>query len=240
VTQRIPPIRPSDTAPLWRSEIGQLDSLLSSPPRQPAVRPATPNRSRRGMVLKGLGLLGVAVVSGLVWLVVMPKSESGTTPTTTSAPPGEFTFVKSPDVPEPMKDSNCAPHAYGQTKTFLTSTPCQQLTRGLYTTKTPDGLTVYTSVSVVRMKTVEDAAKLKDLTARDGTGNVNDLVKDGAVKVPNLTTLANGGFAAQQKDRDVIIIESDSVKHGPDETAHNTLMKKISNDAFRLAADLTA
>ncbi|MCE6993693.1 hypothetical protein LZG04_02555 [Saccharothrix sp. S26] len=238
VTQRIPPIGPADTAPLWRSEIGQLDSLLGSPPpRRPAPAPV---RSRRGLVLKGLGLLGVAVVSGLVWLVVMPKDTPTGTPAPTSTPVGEFAFTPSPDVPEPLKDSDCAPHAYGQTKTFLTNTPCQQLTRGLYTTTTPDGLTVYTSVSVVRMKTTEDAAKLKDLTTRDGTGNVNDLVKDGAVRVPNLTTLANGGFAARQQDRDVIIIESDSVKHAPDEAAHNALMKRISNDAFRLAADLTS
>ncbi|WP_156076928.1 hypothetical protein [Saccharothrix sp. NRRL B-16314] len=235
VTQRIPPIRTSDTAPLWRSEIGRLDSLLSSPPPGPPA----PGPSRRGLVLKGLGLLGVAVVSGLVWLVVMPKNEQTGTPTPTSAPAGEFTFVKSPDIPEPLKDSNCAPHAYGQTKAFLTTTPCQQLTRGLYTTTTPDGVKVYTSVSVVRMKTLADAAKLKDLTTRDGTGNVNDLVKDGAVKVPNMTTLGKGGFAAEQKDLDVIIIESDSAVHGPDETRHNQLMKQISNDAMRLVVDLT-
>jgi hypothetical protein len=234
VTQRIPPIRTSDTAPLWRSEIGQLDSLLNSPP----PRPPAPKPSRRGLVLKGLGLVGVAVVSGLVWLVVMPKNEQTGTPAPTSAPPGEFTFVKSPDVPEPLKDSDCAPHAYGPTKVFLTTTPCQQLTRGLYTTTTPDGVKVYTSVSVVRMKTVEDAAKLKDLTTRDGTGNVNDLVKDGAVRVPNMLTLANGGFASEQRDLDVIIIESDSAVHGPDETRHIQLMKRISEDAMRLAADL--
>lgn len=190
------------------------------------------------MVLKGLGLLGVAVVSGLVWLVVMPTEEQTGTPTTTSKPAGEFTFAKSPDVPEPLKDSDCASHAYGQTRTFLTDTPCQQLTRGMYTTTTPDGVTVYTSVSVVRMKSAEDAAKLKDLTTRDGTGNVNDLVKDGAVRVPNLTTLANGGFAAQQQDRDVVIIESDTVEHGPDKAAHIQLMRRVSNDAFRLVSDL--
>ncbi|MEU4741604.1 hypothetical protein AB0G02_14230 [Actinosynnema sp. NPDC023658] len=242
MTQRIPPVRPSDTAPLWRSELGQLDSLLGSPPppqSPPPRRPPAPVApSRRGLLLKGLGLLGVAVVSGLVWLVVMPKDDQAGTPTPTSQPAGEFAFAPSPDVPEPLKDSNCAPHAYGQTQRFLTETPCQQLTRGLYTTSTPDGVKVYTSVSVVRMKTAEDAAKLKDLTSRDGTGNVNDLVKDGAVRVPNLTTLANGGFAARQQDRDVIIIESDSVKHGPDAAAHNQMMKRISNDAFRLAAGL--
>ncbi len=235
MTQRIPPIRPSDTAPLWRSEMGRLDSLMSAAPPPPPP----PDRSRRGLVLKGLGLLGVAVVSGLVWLAVRPESKPAATPTTTSTPTGQFTFTQSPQVPEPLKDSDCASHAYGETKTFLTRTPCQQLTRALFTTTTPEGVTVYTSVSVVRMKTVEDAAKLKDLTTRDGTGNVNDLIKDGAVRVEGLRTLGNGGYASDQRDRDVIIIESDTVKHGPNELEHNRLMKKISFDALRLAADLT-
>ncbi|MGM1063076.1 hypothetical protein [Saccharothrix sp. Mg75] len=236
MTQRISPIRPSDTAPLWRpSEIGQLDSLLTTPAPPP---PPPPRPSRRGLLVKAAGLLGVAVVSGLVWLLVMPDDTPTGTPAPTSAPAGEFTFATSAQVPEPLKDSDCASHAYGETRAFLTATPCLQLTRGLYTTKTPDGVTVYTSVSVVRMKTAEDATKLKDLTSRDGTGNVNDLVKDGAVKVEGLTTLGNGGFAAQLKDRDLVIIESDSLKHGANEAEHNRLMKKISFDAMRLADDL--
>ncbi|MFD7656448.1 hypothetical protein ACFV4N_20965 [Actinosynnema sp. NPDC059797] len=235
MTQRIQPIRPSDTAPLWRAEIGQLDSLMSTAPPPPPP----PDRSRRGLVLKGVGLLGVAVLSGLVWLLVKPSGETTTTPTTTSTPAGQFAFTKSPQVPEPLRDSDCASHAYGETRTFLTKTPCQQLTRALYTTTTPDGATVYTSVSVVRMKTAEDAAALKDLTNRNGTGNVNDLIKDGAVEVPGMTTLGNGGYASDQRDREVIIIESDTAKHGPNETEHNHLMKKISFDALRLAADLT-
>ncbi|WP_433263872.1 hypothetical protein ACQPZF_33465 [Actinosynnema sp. CS-041913] len=210
-----------------------MDSLLSAPPPPPRRR-----RLSRGSVLKGLGLLGVAVVSGLVWLVVMPKDTPTTTPTTTSTPAGEFTFTRSPQVPEALKDSQCASHAYGETKTFLTATPCQQLTRGLFTTTTPDGRTVYTSVSVVRMKTLDDANKLKELTTRDGTGNVNDLVKDGAVQVPGLRSLASGGFAAKQQDRDVIIIESDAVQHSPTEEEHNALMKRISADAFRLVNEL--
>jgi hypothetical protein len=190
-------------------------------------------------VLKGLGLLAVAVVSGLVWLVVVPKDKPVETPPPTTPSAGEFEFAKSPQVPEPLRDSECASHAYGQTKEFLTRTPCQQLTRGLFTTTTSDGRTVYTSVSVVRMKTLADASGLKQLTTRDGTGNVNDLVKDGAVQVPGLRTLASGGFAAQQQDRDVIIVESDTVQHGPNEQDHNALMKRISTDAVRLATTLT-
>ncbi|QTR01987.1 hypothetical protein J7S33_22460, partial [Saccharothrix algeriensis] len=205
-------------------------------------RPADrPRRPARGAVLKGLGLLAVALLSGLVWLLVVPRDEPQPAPPTTTTPPrpaGEFTFTRSPQVPEPLKDSQCASHAYGKTKTFFTETPCQQLTRGLYTTTTPDGRTVYTSVSVVRMKSPEDADKLEELTSLDGTGNVNDLVKDGAVQVPGLRSLGSGGYAAEKRDRDVIIVESDAVQHAPTEQEHNALMKRISADAIRLAAEL--
>lgn len=237
MTQQLPRISPgpTDTAPLWRSEIGKLDSLMSGSAPPPPPRPPV---FRRGFLLKALGLLGIAFVAGLVWLVISPGNEPGTTPPTTAKPVGEFTFAKSDQVSEPLKDSRCEAHAYGQTKDFLTATPCQQLTRGMYTTTTSDGRTVYTSVSVVRMKSTQDAAKFKELTSKDGTGNVSDLVKDGAVKVPGLTSLASGGFASQLREREVIIVESDTVTHGPDESEHNKLMKRVSNDAFRLASDL--
>ncbi|MBW4720185.1 hypothetical protein [Saccharothrix obliqua] len=223
--------RVGDTTQFGPSEMGQLDSLLGAP------HPPPPSK-KRGLLLKALGLLGVAAVSGLIWFVVVPKETPTAPPAETPAPTGEFEFERSPQVPEALKDSQCAPHAYGETKVFLTATPCQQLTRGLFTTKTPDGKTVYTSVSVVRMKTTADASKLKELTSRDGTGNVNDLVKDGAVQVPGLRTLGNGGFAARLDDRDLIIIESDTVQHGADPGAHNALMKRVSEDAFRLVAEL--
>ncbi|MEU5693965.1 hypothetical protein [Actinosynnema sp. NPDC020468] len=241
VTQRIPPVPPgpSDTAPLWRSEIGRLDSLMGSPPAPPAPSRPRPSTARRGWLLKGAGLLVVAVLAGLVWVVVSPSDSPKSTPAaSTSTPSGAFVFTPSPQAPLPLKDSTCVPHAYGQTKEFLTTTPCKQLARQLFTTVL-EGRTVYTSVSVVRMASEADAAKLKDLTTRDGTGNVNDLVKDGAVAVPGLKTLAAGGFAATLKDRDVIIVESDSVERGTDATAHNAEMKRISIDAFRLAADIT-
>lgn len=237
MTQQLPRIAPgpTDTAPLWRSEIGKLDSLMSEAPPPPPPPPAF----RRGFVLKALGLLGIAFVAGMVWLVISPGNGPTTTSPTTTQPVGEFTFAKSDQVPEPLKDSRCEAHAYGQTKEFLIATPCQQLTRGLYTTTMSDGRTVYTSVSVVRMRSAEDAAKFKELTSKDGTGNVSDLVKDGAVEIPGLKSLASGGFASQLRDREVIIIESDTVQHGPDEAEHNKQMKRVSNDAFRLAADLT-
>jgi hypothetical protein len=232
VTQRIPPIRTSDTAPLWRSEIGQLDSLLDSPP----PRPPAPKPSRRGLLLKGLGLVGVAVVSGLVWLVVMPKNEQTGTPAPTSAPPGEFTFAKSPEVPEPLKDSNCAPHAYGETQKFLTATPCQQLTRGLYTTTVSGSGKVLVSVVVVRMHDDEAAVRLKQVTDGNGTGNIYDLAKEGIVKVEGGPAwVAHGGYASTRNGRNVVIVESDLYGATKDSPRDRDLLRRISTEALMLA-----
>ena len=189
-------------------------------------------------VLRALGLVAVAVISGLVWWYIHADNP----PASTSADPtdqqrsGQFTFTPV-EAAKPRRDSNCADHAYDQTKTFFQSTPCQQLTRALYTTATSDGRKVYTNISVVRMASSDEAAKLRELTDKDGTGNVNDLIREGIVKVPPLRSLSNGGgYQAVQHDRNVIIVESDydpSVKKG-DKKKDEEALDAICEDAIRL------
>ena len=250
MTQQLPRIHPpgvNDTAPLWRSEIGKLDSLMATnamgyqPPPPPQQQPPRPPQ-QRALPFKALGLVAVALVAAMVWLLI--DSTSGpdkTTPaaTTSTAPKGEFEFAKSEQVPAPLKVTECADHAYSATKDFLAKNPCEKLVRQLFTTTLDDGRTAYTSVSVVTMRTAPEAAQLKELTSRDGTGNVNDLVLEGVATVPELKKLASGGFSSKLEDRKVVIVETDTVKHGPDEAEHNKLMKRISTDAFRLADDMT-
>ncbi|MFF5093858.1 MULTISPECIES: hypothetical protein [Actinosynnema] len=200
---------------------------------------------RRTAVVRIIGLVGIAVVSGLVWMMFQsgegPKSSSGS-PTPSSAPvvpAGEFEFTPSTQAPAPRRDAECASHAYGQAKDFFGKTPCEELIRALYTTTAAaNGAKVYTSVAVVRMKSPEDATALMELTNRDGTGNVNDLVKDGAVKVDGITTLGGGGYASKLSDRDVVIVESDTAKADNTGAGHTDLMRRISADALRLAAAL--
>ncbi|HEU5475008.1 MAG TPA: hypothetical protein VFV67_30565 [Actinophytocola sp.] len=163
-------------------------------------------------VLRGLGLLAVAVISGLTWYYLNDEAQpapSAATPTEEQRT-GQFTFTPVPEVAAPRHDSNCAEHAYDKVKAFLQSTPCQQLTRGLYTTTSQDGRKVYASVSVVRMASDADAAQLRELADKDNTGNVNDLVREGIVKLPPLNSLSGGGgYHAVQHGQNVIIVEAD-------------------------------
>ncbi|HET9139967.1 hypothetical protein [Actinophytocola sp.] len=204
--------------PPWRG--GAIPGEDTTPLRQrgaplqfQAEPPPQPQNKVLVWVLRGLGLLAVAVISGLIWWYI---NDEGATPTQNQTQPseqpasGQFTFAAVPEVAEPKHDSNCADHAYGDVQKFLQTTPCQQLTRGLYTTTSADGRKVYANVSVVRMPTAENAAKLRELADSDGTGNVKDLVREGLVKVAPLTSLSGaGGYHAVQHDRNVIIVESD-------------------------------
>nr|BFE48877.1 hypothetical protein GCM10017745_23040 [Saccharothrix mutabilis subsp. capreolus] len=236
VTQRlprVPPARPSDTAPLWRSEIGQLDSLMGAAPAPaPARRPAP----RQGWLLKGLGLVGVAVVSGLVWLVVMPKGDTEAPPTTTStAATGEFSFARAPQAPEPVLDSSCAPHAYGKAKEYFTTTPCQQLSRSLYTVSA-GGKQVLVSVVVVKMADDKAATDLKKFLDGDNTGNIYDLSREGVAKVPGGPDwVAHGEYASTLKGRELVIVESDFYGAAKSADRDRKLLDRISNDALRLA-----
>ena len=211
-------------------------------PIQFRAEPPPPQRSDNPVLiwtLRGLGLLAVAVISGLVWWYIHDDKQpvgAGTQPTT-AAKTGQFEFTPAEQAPQLRKDSSCAEHAYGQIKTsFFPNTPCDQLTRGLYTTTAADGRKVYTNVSVVRMRTPEDAARLRELTDKDGTGNVNDLIREKLVKLPGLGSLSGGaGYKAVQHDANVIIVEADfDGAKRVDKAKDETILDAICEDAVRL------
>ncbi|SDG33124.1 hypothetical protein SAMN05216553_107173 [Lentzea fradiae] len=240
MTQNLPrfPPRPTDTAPLYPAdELMKLQSIMSNRQgHQPPPPPPAPPR-KTTWVGKALALVGVAFVSGFVWWVLQPSAPVDQPVSQPQKTAGEYEFATVPELPDPVKDSDCAAQSTGQTQAFFKATPCLQLTRAFYTAKLPDGRVVYSSVSVVKMRTADEARKLKELTETDGTGNVKDLVLAKAVSVPPLTTLANGGYASEQRDQEVVIVESDSPARGPDALTHNKEMKKVSADAIRLASD---
>ncbi|MFS8101193.1 hypothetical protein LFM09_29125 [Lentzea alba] len=235
VTQNLPrfPPRPSGTAPLYPAdELMKLQSIMDN--RQAPPPPPPPRKTT--WLGKALALVAVAVVSGFVWWVLQPTDPVDKPVSQPEKTAGEFEFTSADQLPEPVKDSDCAAHATGQTQAFLKTTPCLQLTRAFYTAKMPDGRTVYSSVSVVKMRTADEARQLRELTQKDGTGNIKDLVLDKVISVPPLTTLANGGYASEQRDQEVVIVESDSPVKGADALSHNKEMKKVSADAIRLAS----
>jgi hypothetical protein len=199
-----------------------------------------PQQGPNPVILWGLrivGLLAVSVISGLVWWYInkeAPASDAGPE-TSTTPPPGQYQFTAVED--RPRHDSSCAEHAYDDVEKFFKTTPCDQLTRAVYATSTQDGRKVYTNISIVRMRSADDAAKLRELTDKDETGNVKDLVREGIVKINGVKNLSGGGgYKAVQQDSSVIIVESDfDPADKRDKAADEKVLDSVCEDVMRLA-----
>jgi hypothetical protein len=194
--------------------------------------------------LRIAGLVVVAVVSGLVWYYIINDNTSSTA--NGGDPGGQqsdgvYQFSPHQDMPNEDTQDTCPTHAYGDTKQFLEGTKCERLTRQLYVAKV-DGRTVYTSVSVVTMADGAAADELRQLTDKNGSGNVSDVVRDKLVTIPGLEALNSGGYAASQSDRNVIIVESefDPKDATSDEKADEDILDSVSTDALRLGTELAA
>lgn len=219
---------PSDTSPF------QLPAEFYDPPK-PGGGGSMPPDKRNKLLLQGLGLVGVAVLSGLVFWSVQPSHVAGVAQPASAqnnTVAGKYTFTR---VAGPATDTNCAQHAFGKTQTFLQQHPCQQLVRSLYSTPVSGGATAVVSVVDVKMGSAGDAEQLRALTNGEQTGNLNDLVKDGGVTGANLPTtgqLQDGGYASTTNGGVTTIALTAFVGgHQADKAA----LKDISTDALRLA-----
>ena len=188
--------------------------------------------------LRALGLIAVAVISGLVWYYITNDDKPG--PSQHADQPvqqGKYTFVAAQQLPQTVRDSDCVEHSRGKVQTFLRNHQCRGLVRKLYSTTTSDGRTAYVSVSAVQMANAEDAAGLERLTKADGTGNVKDLVLDGKANVPGLKELdGHGGYASERDDAKLIIVEGDFTENAS--MKDEPVLDDICLDAVRLGRNL--
>ncbi|WP_143231340.1 hypothetical protein [Actinosynnema sp. ALI-1.44] len=217
----------------------QTTRIPRVPPQQAPRRSPEPGKSKtREYVLKGLGLVLVAVVSGMLWWLIQQSgnpSSSAQDPNGTAKPRTKYDFVKHEQIPQPLRDSNCASNSYNDVKKFFEKNQCTQLTRELYVASV-DGRKAYVSVAVVRMPNAALAQELMHMTESDGTGNVNDLVREGRVKVPGLKSLSkNNGFANKLNGNDVVIVEAD-FEGGKKED--ETKLDEIAKDALTKADEI--
>jgi hypothetical protein len=230
---------------------------LGAPPQDPQptsygpYQPQQPRRDRRpgggpggffrdrgklaDFTLKGLGLLGVALVSGFLWYLIRndpatPSQAGGNQQTQTT---GVYSFQT---FQAPSTVDNCAAHATERVRTYLQQHPCTSLTRSLYTAYLA-GNKVITSVAVVKMDTTTAARGLKDISDGNGTGHVKDLVEEGTVIPSGPTSLQDAGYFSKIKGTDVVIIMTEYVNQAMDSQgnlqANDATLKSVSSDAAK-------
>jgi hypothetical protein len=192
--------------------------------------PGPPARSTTmDYLLKGLGLLGVAIVSGFLWWFFHRPS----TPTEHAAPPpaqvqGKYQFVP---FHANVVDTTCTDHATEQVKTFFSQHPCQKLTRALYTT-TFNGQVVVTSVIQVQMASASDAKALNALGLKDYSGHVQDLVEDHTATVQGGPSGLEAAGYKSAVSGTTVTISTTEYQDGTQDSAAN-LGKKSVDDALK-------
>ncbi|WP_344865992.1 hypothetical protein [Amycolatopsis ultiminotia] len=212
------PASPSDTAP------------LAAVPARPGPPPGPPPRDPRTPLLRGAGLVVIAVVAGLVWYLIRHDS----TPAEPAAQPpsasSEFAFKLAEG---PVKATDCAANSYSGAQKYFQGNPCTSLSRALYTVQSGTAKTLV-SVALVTMPTAAQAVSLKQLTDQDGTGNVSDLVRDGtyhAAGAPKLSS-ADAEYASEVTGTDVTIVLADFYAGHKDPAK----LQRIAKDALKLSA----
>ncbi len=185
------------------------------------------------------GLVGVAVVAGLVWGIVRSGGDGGVVGTPQAAAPttdpltdGRFSYE---EVAGPVEAGDCSANSYGDMVGWFSEHPCEKVLRGLYTVREGEARALV-SVVVVVMPDASGAQHLKAVTDTDGTGNVNDLARDETVTIPGAPVVAQGEYHSEVDGREVTIVEANFFGDHSDEQ----LLTDISQDAARLAEHLTS
>jgi hypothetical protein len=153
--------------------------------------------------LKGLGLLGVALVSGFVWFLThneAPVTTQNSNQSTQHAGKYSFTQFEAASVV-----GDCADHATGEVQTYLQSHPCLSLTRSLWTTALSDNDKVLVSVEVVKMPSAAEAAQLDKIGEASSSGHVLDQVEEGYPVPDGPKGVQDGGYKSSAQGQYEVI-----------------------------------
>jgi hypothetical protein len=104
-------------------------------------------------------------------------------------------------------DDTCQGHAYDAVAAFFASSDCTGLARSLWSADA-GGQPAVVSLSRVTMPDVANAQALRSLADTDGSGNVNDLLREGVRYDGGPAKLSGAQYASAQQDTTVTIVET--------------------------------
>jgi hypothetical protein len=177
---------------------------------------------RRAVFLIAAALLVVLVLAGLgVWALTrgtdVPASGQAAATSSASAAPTSDSGLVVGDTEVvngttftlqaiELADS-CQGHAYNSVADFFARSDCTSLSRSLWSADV-GGKPAVVSLARVTMADVANAQALRSLADTDGSGNVNDLLREGVRYDGGPTKLAAAEYASAQQGTTVTIVES--------------------------------
>jgi hypothetical protein len=106
-----------------------------------------------------------------------------------------------------QSDTSCRGHSYSSVAAFFANTDCAALDRSLWSADA-DGRPAVVSVSRVEMPDAAGAGALRSLADTDGSGNVNDLLREGVSWDGGPDRLRGAEYASSQQGSTVTIVET--------------------------------
>jgi hypothetical protein len=197
--------------------------------------------------LVALLLAGWLVVSVLVLLILLAVAgrhssnrvagSGASTPVgTNSARPSESSSTDSAALPDGWtrraadSQTDCAAHSYGQVQTFFAHTPCTSVQRLLATTNR-SGRAVVIASSVVSFRTPAQAEQYLGLVNTDGTGNIADLLREGASYPGAPQQMPDAAYASRLDGNRVLVAEAGYV--GGTSSASDPILREIADEGVR-------
>jgi hypothetical protein len=180
-------------------------------------------------------LVAAAVVLALIVVGIVAFSGGSGTGTSTPAPStqaGQALPGYALRVSDTVTD--CASHARGLVARSLRDHPCVKATRSLATGQV-DGREVLVVTSRIEMPSARDAARVKRALDGNGTGNVNDLLREGRTFAGAPARMPTSGYASRQAGSMVVVAEVGYL-HGQSSDADPALRAAAAQVASTLSA----
>ncbi len=226
---------PQVTAP--QIAVPQVAAPPIEHPVAPQIAPAEAQVPRRVMwppsrrILVTAGVLVVLLVGGGVAVSQSINEQDAIPPASAPGPDAPAGYaVKVTEV-----TNDCAGHSRGRTKTSFEGENCVTATR-LLATGAVGGRPVLFVVSRITMATGEAAASVKQVLDGNGTGNLNDLLREDKTYPGAPSEMPISGYASVQKGNVVAVAEAGFIDKGRSSNSDPALRSAAADVAEMVSA----
>jgi len=201
----------------------------ATPVITPPSRPAPRRPSLRVLVAGGAAAAALLLAGAFALSRADDPAATGSAaPIATTTAPAVFT-VQVTDV-----ITNCLDHSHGKTKSSFRKENCVKATRFLASGKVSGRPAVFV-MSRIQMATAEAAASVKQVLDSTGTGNLNDLLREGRSFQGAPGSMPASGYASVQTGPVVVVAEAGFIQ-GPSASANPALRAAAAQAAAQLTA----
>lgn len=200
----------------------------------PRVRPARRQPSLRVLVAGG-AIAALLIAGGFA--LSRTNGSDAVRPPTTAAPAPAAAAAAPAGYSEQVTDeiTDCADHSHGRTKISFRKHNCVQARRALGSGQV-DGRPVLFVVARIEMKSSEAATSVKHVLDGIGTGNLNDLLREGKTFPGAPQSMPDSGYASVQSGSVVLVTEAGFADRGSSSSDDPALRGAARKVAVELAA----